>query len=334
MNYLVTGGAGFIGVNLVKQLLLDGHQVTVLDNYAAGKFADRHHTGARYVEGDIRDRALVRSLMTGMDGVFHLAALPRVLYTIEHPEEAHDVNVNGTMIVLSTAKEAGVKRVVFSSSGATYGEKEEAILTEQTPKEPTSPYAVHKLMGEQYCQLFANLYRLETVTLVYSNVYGPSFDPDGAYALVVGKFIDQRKKGLALPICGDGEYYRDYVHVSDVVRANIMAMHSPAVGKGEVINISTGVATSVNELARIIGGETKTVAPRVGDLRRTVLANDKAKSVFGWVPTIYVPEGIIALMNETLDAQAVTPPSLQIHPRTRLNQREKKAKQLVKLAVQ
>ncbi len=298
MQYVVTGGAGFIGANLVKQLLQDGHNVTVLDNYAAGKFANRHHAGATYIEGDIRDRELVRSVLEGADGVFHLAALPRVSYSVEHPEETHDVNVNGTLIVLTAAKEAKVKRVVFSSSGATYGESTVPTLTEEAAKHPTTPYGVHKLMGEQYCELFARLYDLETVSLVYSNVYGPYFDPQGAYALVVGKFIDQRQQGLPLPICGDGEYYRDYIHVDDVVRANIMAMNSTLVGDGEVINIATGEATSVNQLAAIVGGETLTVPPRPGDLRRTVLSSEKATSLLGWKPSVYLPDGVLNLMKQ------------------------------------
>ena len=189
-KYLVTGGAGFIGTNLVKQLLVEGHEVVVLDNYAAGKKEDRIQKGVKYIDGDIREDKDLDKACVGVDGIFHMAALPRVSYSVENPELTHDVNVNGTLKLLMAAKKHKIKRVVFSSSSSTYGATENKLLTEDgTIKNPVSPYALHKLIGEHYCRLFSELYGLETVSLIYFNVYGPYFAPDGAYALVVCRFF-------------------------------------------------------------------------------------------------------------------------------------------------
>ncbi len=240
-KYLVTGGAGFIGTNLVKQLLADGHNVVVLDNYAAGKKSERIIAGAKYFEGDIRNEKDLDKVCQAVDGIFHLAALPRVSYSVENPELTNDVNVNGTLKVLLAAKKFQIKRVVFSSSSSTYGTQSvKKLLKEDAAKSPASPYALHKLIGEYYCRLFSELYGLETVSLIYFNVYGSYFDPDGAYALVVGKFLKQMEAGEPLTVCGDGNYYRDYIHVKDIVRASILAMQSDKVGQGEAFNIGCG----------------------------------------------------------------------------------------------
>lgn len=292
-KYLITGGAGFIGTNLVKQLLAEGHEVIVLDNYAGGKNPDRIQEGASYIEGDIRNEKDLDKACAGVDGIFHMAALPRVTFSVENPELTHDVNVNGTLKILLAARKHKVKRLVFSSSSSTYGGQEKKMLVEDgMVKNPISPYALHKLVGEHYCRLFADFYGLETVSLIYFNVYGPYFDPDGAYALVVGKFLKQLKNNDPLTICGDGEYYRDYTHVSDVVRANILAMQSDKVGKGETINIGYGEPHTVNDLAKMIGGETTNIAARPGDPRFSGADNTKAKNLLGWQPTISLEEGI------------------------------------------
>lgn len=301
MRYIVTGGAGFIGTNLVKQLLVDGHRVVVLDNYAAGKKLERMQNGAEYVEGDIRrmenfDRIVA---MGHVDGVFHMAALPRVPFSVEHPEETHDVNVNGTLAVLLAARKHQIRRVIFSSSSSTYGDQEVFPLTEDDRvKRPISPYALHKFIGEHYCRLFSLLYGVETVSLIYFNVYGPYFDPDGAYALVIGRFLKQRKEGEPMTVCGDGEYYRDYTHVSDIVRANILAMTSSTVGKGETINIGNGDPHSVNDLVKIIGGPSVFVEPRPGDARYFEADITKAKQLLGWEPTIRLEDGIQKLKED------------------------------------
>lgn len=298
-KYLVTGGAGFIGTNIVKQLLSDGHEVVVLDNYAAGKKTERIQPGAEYVEGDIRNEADLDKACAGVDGIFHLAALPRVSYSVENPELTHDVNVNGTLKVLLAAKKHKIKRLVFSSSSSTYGAVENKLTAEDNViKKPVSPYALHKLIGEHYCRIFSELYGLETVSVIYFNVYGPYFDPDGAYALVVGRFLKQIKNGEPMTVCGDGEYYRDYTHVSDVVRANILAMNSDKVGKGETFNIGCGTPHTVNELVKMMGGPHIFVPARLGDQKFSGADNTKARKILGWEPTITLEDGIKQLKQD------------------------------------
>lgn len=297
-KYLVTGGAGFIGTNIVKQLLADGHEVVVLDNYAGGKKPERMQSGATYIEGDIRNDADLDKACAGVSGIFHLAALPRVTFSVENPELTHDVNVNGTLKVLLAAKRNNVKRVVFSSSSSTYGASEKKLLKEDANKQPISPYALHKLIGEHYCRLFSELFGVETVSLIYFNVYGPYFDPEGAYALVVGKFLKQLKNGEPMSVCGDGEYYRDYTHVKDVVNANILAMTKQNVGKGETFNIGCGTPHTVNELVKIMGGEFVNVPARPGDPRFSGADNTKAKEILGWNPTASLEQGVEELKKE------------------------------------
>ncbi len=292
-TYLVTGGAGFIGTNIVKQLVQNGHRVRVLDNYSGGKKEDRFQDGVEYIEGDIRNMDDLGKAMNGVAGVFHLAAVPRVPYSVEHPQETNDHNITGTLNVLVAARDAGVKRVVFSTSSSVYGgNKGEIALTEDMKLEPKSPYALHKLTGQMYCRLFSELYGLETVSLCYFNIYGPHMDPEGAYALVIGKFLRQKSKGEPLTITGDGEYYRDYTHVADVVNANILAMESDRVGKGDFINIGNGRPFSVNQVAALIGGDTVFIPPRLGDVRYTKADNTKARELLGWEPTIKLEDGI------------------------------------------
>ncbi|MBI4993277.1 MAG: NAD-dependent epimerase/dehydratase family protein [Candidatus Magasanikbacteria bacterium] len=199
-KYLVTGGAGFIGTNLVKELLKQGHQIVVLDNYAGGKKEERFLNGAEYIEGDIRNEADLDKACQGVQGIFHLAAMPRVTFSVDHPEEAHDVNVNGTLKLLLAARKYKIKRLVFSSSSSVYGNQPVMPLVETMVPAPISPYGLHKLIGEHYCRLFVDLFGVETVSLRYVNVYGPYFDPDGPYALVVGKFIKQAKNGEPMTV--------------------------------------------------------------------------------------------------------------------------------------
>lgn len=299
-KYLVTGGAGFIGTNLVKQLIGEGHDVVVLDNYAGGKKEERIQKGAIYINGDIRNDKDLDKACAGVDGIFHMAALPRVTFSVENPELTHDVNVNGTLKLLLAAKKHKIKRVVFSSSSSTYGEQEkrEPFNEDTVIKKPISPYALHKLIGENYCRIFSSLYGMETVSLIYFNIYGPYFDPDGAYALVVGRFLKQVKNGESMTVCGDGEYYRDYTHVDDVVGANMLAMTKNTVGKGETINIGGGNPHSVNDLVKLIGGKHVFVAPRPGDGRYFSANIDKAKELLDWAPTITLEDGIKQLKQD------------------------------------
>lgn len=299
-KYLVTGGAGFIGTNIVKDLLAQGHEVVVFDNFMAGKKEDRILPGVIYVEKDIRNiEDLDEVCAQGFDGIFHLAALPRVLFSVENPLETHDVNVNGTLNVLLVARKHKVRRVVFATSSSAYGAQPIIPFVEDgVIKKPLSPYALHKFIGEEYCRLFSELYGLETVSLCYYNVYGPYLDPDGAYALVIGKFLKLRKEGKPLTIRGDGEMRRDYTHVSDVVRANILAMTKDTVGKGEVLNIGNGSSVSVNELAAMIGGPTVRVPALPGEMDKTEADYSKAKRLLGWEPTVKLVDGLAQLKKE------------------------------------
>lgn len=276
---VVTGGAGFIGSHLVRELQSQGFDVVVVDIKT---------------EGDVRDAKSLGEFFTGAQFVFHLAALPRVQYSIEHPEETHETNVTGTLNVLLAAKKANVERVIFSSSAAVYGDQEKMPLQEDMPPLPKSPYALHKYAGECYCRLFSEVYGLPTVSLRYFNVYGPGADPNGAYALVIAKFIQQRSEGKPLTITGDGTNTRDYVYVRDIARANMLAATGKQVGKGEVINIGSGTNASVNTIAQLVGGPTERIAPRLEprDSRASTL---RAEKLLGWEPQVNLKEGIAEL---------------------------------------
>ena len=291
---IVTGGAGFIGSNLSKALVSDGYGVHVVDNFAGGRMPERLAADVTLHTADIRDRDAMFEIFEGAEYVFHLAALPRVQDSIDHPVETHDVNVNGTLVVLEAARHAQVKKVIFSSSAAVYGDQPIMPLVEDMPASPKSPYGLHKYIGECSMRLWAALYEVPTISLRYFNVYGPGFDPNGAYALVVGRFLDMRKKGKALPIAGDGTNTRDYVHVSDVVRANILAAKNHRIAKGEVINIGGGVELSVNQIASCVGGPVIHGAPRI-EPARCVASTSRAKNTLGWVSTISPDEGISEL---------------------------------------
>lgn len=293
---IVTGGAGFIGFHLVRELLGRGYEVYVVDNYAGGKREDRHDSRATYHDLDIRSLEL-KSICAGADYVFHLAALPRVQYSIDHPHDTHDVNITGTLRVLLAAKEAGVKKVVYSASSSAYGNQEQMPLVETMPANPLSPYGLQKHVGELYCKVFSEVYGLPTVSLRYFNVYGPGFDPEGAYALVIGKFLKQRKENQPMTITGDGEQTRDFTHVRDVVRANLLAAESALVGKGEVINIGAGNNATVNRIAEMIGGPVEHIEPRL-EPRHTLADNSKAKELLGWIPEIALEKGIAELKKE------------------------------------
>ncbi|MCX6782221.1 MAG: NAD-dependent epimerase/dehydratase family protein [Candidatus Magasanikbacteria bacterium] len=298
-KYLVTGGAGFIGTNTIKYLMAEGHEVVSFDNYAGGRNEERVVVGARYVEGDVRDSEALNKLCSeGFDGIVHLAALPRVTYSVEQPWLTHDTNVNGTLKVLIAARDNKIKRVVFASSSSVYGNTDVFPTNEKVVPNPISPYSLHKFIGENYCRLFNSLFGLETVCLRYFNVYGPYFDPEGPYALVIGKFLKQVKNGEPMTVCGDGEYLRDIVHVSDVARANVLALTKDNVGKGEIINIGTGVSHTVNDLVKMVGGPSVFVPERPGDVRKTHADVSKAKELLGWEPTIKLEDGINELKKE------------------------------------
>lgn len=294
---VVTGGAGFIGSHLVSELVARGFDVHVVDNYAGGKREDRMNPKAAYHEVDIRDYDKLAPVVAGAGYVFHEAALPRVQFSIEHPQETFSVNVAGTVSVLRAAHEGGVRRFVYAASSSAYGDQETLPLSEDLPAQPKSPYGLQKYIGELTCRLWSDVYGLATVSLRYFNVYGPHFDPDGPYALVVGKFISQKSEGQPLTITGDGTHTRDFTHVRDIVRANILAMTSENVGKGEVINIGAGRNVSVNDVAEMIGGPVVHVKPRL-EPAHTLADIALAKKLLNWEPTIKLEDGIAELKKE------------------------------------
>ena len=291
---VVTGGAGFIGSNLVDALLEKGFEVHVIDNYAGGKRADRINPKAVYHDVDIRDFQKTAPVIAGAKYVFHEAALPRVQFSIEHPQETFAVNVDGLISVLRAAHEGEVGRVVYAASSSAYGDQARLPLFEDLPAMPKSPYGLQKYVGELACRLWSEVYELSTVSLHYFNVYGPKFDPEGAYALVTGKFLKQKKERKPLTITGDGTQTRDFTHVFDVVRANLLAASSAKVGSGEVINIGAGRNVSINDLAAMIGGPSIHIEPRL-EPHDTLSDTRKAKELLGWAPSIGLKEGIAEL---------------------------------------
>lgn len=289
---IVTGGAGFIGSHIVDALVARGDDVRVIDNFATGK-RENLNPRATLHEGDIRDLPFLHTACAGAHVVFHCAALARVQPSIKDPVTSHSVNSVGTLNVLVASKDAGVKRVVYSASSSAYGNQEISPLSETMEPRPMSPYALQKYTGELSCRLFSQLYGLETVSLRYFNVYGPrqTTEADGVYATVVGIFLGQRKKGQPMTIVPDGEQRRDFTHVRDVVRANLLASESSLVGKGEVINIGTGKNYSINDVARFVGGPTVFMEPRT-EPKVTLADNTKAKELLGWEPQVSFVDGI------------------------------------------
>lgn len=295
MKYLVTGGAGFIGANVVELLLSEGHIVTVLDDLSLGK-RERVPSDARFIEGSITDAATCAQACAGQDGVFHLAAIPRMPLSIEKPYETNEVNVNGLLRMLIAARDAGVKRFVFSSSSSIYGPQDAFPFVETMTPHPLSPYGLQKCIGEGWCALFAQLYKLHTVSLRYFNVYGGKWhEASGSYPLVTALFIKQRKEGKPLTLTGDGEYRRDFTHVTDVARANLLAMESENVFGGEAFNIGAGNNASIKQIAEMIGGPTEFIPERVGDPRETLADNSLAKKIIGWEPQVKLVDGIAEL---------------------------------------
>jgi UDP-glucose 4-epimerase len=279
---VVTGGAGFIGSNLVDALIERGYEVHVVDSLVAGKKEHVHRKAKLHVV-DVRDRKKLEKIFKNATCVFHLAALPKVQYSIENPEETASVNVDGTLAVLTVAKKMKVGRVIYSASSAVYGDADTLPLHEDLPARPVSPYGLQKYIGEHYARLWSEVYGLSTVSLRYFNVYGPRQSEEGAYALVIARFLKQRREGGPMTITGDGTQTRDFTHVRDVVRANILAAESEKVGKGEVINIGSGRSISVIEIARHVGGPITHVPPRL-EPKHSRADNKRAKKLIGWKP--------------------------------------------------
>ena len=288
---VVTGGAGFIGSHLTDALVKRGFDVHIIDDLSAGKL-ENINKGAVFHKEDIRNFEAIKKIIEGSKYVFHVAAKPRVQVSIQNPRETHDINVNGTVNVLVAAKDTEVKRVIYSASSSAYGEQDTMPLHEEMHARPISPYGLQKYIGELECSVFSKIYGIETVSLRYFNVYGTRLVSEGgAYDLVIGRFLKQRKEGKPMTIVPDGEQTRDFTHVRDVVMANILAMESDKVGKGEVINIGAGKNYSINKIADIIGGPKVYIEPRL-EPKHTLADNRKAKELLGWEPKISLEEGI------------------------------------------
>tara|TARA_A100001391_G_scaffold155632_1_gene113458 strand:- start:891 stop:1787 length:897 start_codon:yes stop_codon:yes gene_type:complete len=285
---LVTGGAGFIGSNLVDKLLLLGHEVVCVDNESAVSNEQFYWNPKAYnVKADITDYKAIKNCMTHIDYVFHLAAESRIQPAIKNPIEAVTKNSVGTCTVLQCAREAGVKRFMYSSTSSGYGMNPYPNVETQ-PDDCLNPYSVSKVNGEKLCKMYTDLFGLPTVSFRYFNVYGERQPLKGQYAPVIGIFLRQRDDGESLTIVGDGEQRRDFTHVRDVVNANVLAATSDVDDSafGQLYNVGNGVNYSINEIAAMISDNTVNIPPRIGEARTTLANNSKLCNTFGWEPTI------------------------------------------------
>ena len=295
MKYLVTGGAGFIGSHIVDALLQDGHIVHVIDNFSTGK-RENCNKNAHYHEYDLTDTKNTKKfveIMNNVDTIFHTAALAHVQPSIEDPLRYELNNTIGTVNILKSAVAGSVKRFIYSASSSVYGNSTMLPLKESDEPNPISPYAAQKYYGEIYCKMFSEIYNIETVSLRYFNVYGERQNLEGAYANVIGVFIQQCINNEPMTINGDGKQKRDFIYVGDVVKANILASQSKKIGKGETINIGSGISKSVNEIAALIGGNKIFVDP-VKEPRESLADRSKAKKLLNWQPKVNIKEWILS----------------------------------------
>tara|TARA_B100000902_G_C27315809_1_gene921229 strand:+ start:847 stop:1758 length:912 start_codon:yes stop_codon:yes gene_type:complete len=293
VKYVVIGGAGFIGSNLVDYLIKEEHEVSIIDNFSTGKKENLNPKAAvhKIDMSDVSNSDKLIDVMTNADSVFLLAAKARVQPSIVSPIDYEQNNTIGVLNVLKCATEAGVRRVVYSASSSAYGDSKVSPLKENLPVNPLSPYGAQKYYGEVLCRMFAQVYNIETVSLRYFNVYGEKQNVDGAYALVMGIFAHQRLNGKPMTIRGDGEQKRDFTYVGDVVNANVLASQSEKVGKGEVINIGNGDNRSINEIADMIGGDRVHVEPVI-EPKETLADNSLAEELLGWRPTQVIEDWV------------------------------------------
>ncbi len=297
---LVTGGAGFIGSHVARGLLARGYRVRVLDNFDTGHRRNLADVQAdvELIEGDICDSELVREAMTGVEGVFHLAARASVPRSVAHPAAANAVNITGTLTLLIAARDAGVRRFVYSASSSAYGDTPELPKREDMVPMPLSPYAVSKLAGEHYCRCFSVCYGLETVCLRYFNVFGPRQDPQSEYAAVIPAFITRMIAGQRPIIYGDGTQSRDFCFVDNVVNANLLGLTAAERLSGEVVNIACGERTTLNDIVALLNRALGTniaaeyQPPRVGDVQHSLAALAAAQRVLGYRPQIMFAEGL------------------------------------------
>ena len=299
VNYLVTGGAGFIGSGIVSALVARGERVRVLDDLSTGKEANLapYRDRVEFIKGDIRDERACAAAMKGVRFVLHQAALRSVPRSVDDPLSTDEVNVHGSLVVLQAARAAGVTRLVYASSSSVYGDNPALPKVESMTPMPRSPYAVSKLTAEYYCRVYAQTFGLSTVSLRYFNVYGPGQDPMSQYAAVIPLFMDALKHGRAATIHGDGEQSRDFTYIDDCVQANLLACATPNID-GEVFNIAYGAKTSINQiyahLSTLMGRQIQPryEPPRAGDVRHTLADLTRARDRLGYRPTTEIAAGL------------------------------------------
>jgi nucleoside-diphosphate-sugar epimerase len=297
-SYLVTGGAGFIGSHLAEELLRRGHRVRVVDSLITGKRSNLAAIPtAEFIQGDLAESNVAAAAAEGMDYVLHQAAIPSVPRSVDDPAASNRANITATLNVLVAARDAGVKRLVYAGSSSAYGDTPTLPKREEMPTNPLSPYALQKLVGEQYCQMFTRLYGFPTVTTRYFNVFGPRQDPGSPYSGVISLFATALLDGRTPIVHGDGEQTRDFTYIANVVNGVLRACETPNVA-GEVFNIATGHRISLNELLRVLKGLVKVdVRPvykeaRVGDVRDSLADISKAKALLGYEPTVPFADGL------------------------------------------
>src|SRR5215213_2137183 len=302
-HYLVTGGAGFIGSHLSEELVRRGHQVRVADSLITGKRSNLDHIpGVEFLEGDLADIGFAHQAVKGCDYVLHQAAIPSVPRSVKDPLTSNRANVDGTLNALLAARDAGVKRLVFAASSSAYGDTPTLPKHEQMPLNPLSPYALQKVVGEQYLQMFTKLYGLETVSIRYFNVFGPRQDPSSPYSGVISVFATALIENRSPKIYGDGEQTRDFTFVANVVDGVLRACEAPG-ASGEIINVATGGRISLNqlfeEMRKLVGVDVQPAyaALRRGDVRDSQADIAKAGKLLGYKPIVTFEEGL----RETVD---------------------------------
>ena len=302
-HFLVTGGAGFIGSHLAEELVKRGHRVRVADALVTGKRSNLDHlSGVEFLEGDLADLPFARQAVDGVDVVLHQAAIPSVPRSVADPLTSHRSNVEATLNVLIAARDARIRRLVFAGSSSAYGNTATLPKHEAMPSDPLSPYALQKVVGEQYLRMFTRLYGLETVTTRYFNVYGPRQDPSSPYSGVISLFATALLEGRAPTIYGDGEQTRDFTYVADVVDGVLRASEAPGVS-GETINVAAGGRISLNRLFEtmrtLVGAtvEPTYAASRTGDVHDSQADVSKAKRLLGFEPRVPLEEGLRQTMD-------------------------------------
>jgi nucleoside-diphosphate-sugar epimerase len=297
-RYLITGGAGFIGSNIVRRLLSDGYEMRVLDNFATGSRENLKGLDVELIEGDLTSYHMVQRAVKGAEYVLHQGALPSVPRSVRDPIATVNVNVMGTLNILTAAHEAGVKRVIYASSSSVYGDTSKLPKEESMLPQPKSPYAASKLAGEHLCRVFYETYGLETIILRYFNVFGPMQNPHSEYAAVIPKFITAALKGDPVTIFGDGQQLRDFTFVENVVQANLAAVAASKEALGQVFNIACGESFSLLQLLEILenilGKEIQTMfkEPQPGDVKHSLADIIRARQLLGYQPKIGFREGL------------------------------------------